>query len=170
MVKYFSKLNTRLNVIDSGSINSINKNGVYYVTNAVTDKPNANGGIFIVATHPNGVGVSYYIPLSSTPYMYQGTRYNNVWTFIDVNDVVKMVTLSASYTLAANESKNVNFTSGSIPSGYTPCSFYVSATGNAKVIVRFANSTEVGLINLTNASISGTVGVKVLCIKSYMVS
>lgn len=84
--------------------------------------------------------------------------------------MVKIVTLSASYTLGANESNNFNYTSGSIPTGYTFCGAFPLTTGNIKVIVRYANTINVGLINLNNSSLSGTVTLSALCIKSHLIS
>lgn len=70
----------------SGSMHDIHTSGVHYVTNAVSDKPNATGGLLTISFAANGNGAGIYQVASvSNPYTY-AVNYiasSDTWTYAD---------------------------------------------------------------------------------------
>lgn len=68
-------------MISSGSMKSINKSGVYYIGNSVTDKPSTYGGllIFVVANSSTMCGI--YVTNTSSPGLFAVSVVNSTWTY-----------------------------------------------------------------------------------------
>ena len=56
-----SNLESRLKIITSGSFKDISKSGIYYVTNAVQDKPDGTGGLYLLSFYDEGINIGLYI-------------------------------------------------------------------------------------------------------------
>ena len=91
------------------------------------------------------------------------------------DDLFKIVEYQYAYTLAANTGANIASTDLGIetPSGYVPFSFANVLTGNAGVVIRSMQPRLVGtstailsLRNVTSASVSATVTVQMIYVKS----
>ena len=71
--QYITNADIGVGFISSGSFNDIIETGVYYVANAVTDKPNNTGGLYILAsaggTGENRVGLYAANNSSARPYI-----------------------------------------------------------------------------------------------------
>lgn len=90
-------LNNKIRTITSGSLHDIKTSGVYYLTGAVTDKPIASGGLYVVSAYSNSVLVGVYADLTygnQYTVTYDGTNWN-------VNSLIsKIVTASLNYDAA----------------------------------------------------------------------
>ena len=97
----------------------------------------------------------------------------------DVNsNLAKQVTTadaSVSYTISANGTWNTNTTipeiTGKIPKGYTPVGIIGFTTNNANVIpvnMNYSgNAYAIMLKNTSNSSVTASLSLKILCIKTY---
>lgn len=83
----FANLSAKFATISSGSMHSISESGVYYVSNAVTDKPNANGGLFVVAFTSTGYAGGLYVAATSAnaTAVYRVTVTPSAWTYVQLN-------------------------------------------------------------------------------------
>ena len=57
------KNTVKMNYVSSGSLQDISATGIYYCTGSVTDKPDAQGGMYIVSCFGLSNSVGLYIPL-----------------------------------------------------------------------------------------------------------
>lgn len=76
-------LGNKLNVavMTSGSMNNVTSSGLYYLGNAVTDKPINIGGMFIAMFGNPNVAVGLYVGyVSSGTAVYRSNYSNGVWT------------------------------------------------------------------------------------------
>lgn len=76
-----SNLNSHFVDVKTGSINSVNKSGVYYIRNDVTNKPTSTGGLFVVAMADAGIGSGLYVTFSSAQAVYRGNYESGSWNF-----------------------------------------------------------------------------------------
>lgn len=79
-------LTSHFMVKSSGSMHDIHTSGVHYVTNAVTDKPHATGGVLTISFAANGNGAGIYQVASvSSPYTYAVNYVSSTdtWTYTD---------------------------------------------------------------------------------------
>lgn len=73
-------------VKSSGSMHDIHTSGVHYVTNAVSDKPHATGGLLTIsfAANGNGAGIYQVASVSSTyTYAVNYVSSTDTWTYTD---------------------------------------------------------------------------------------
>ena len=72
-----TNINNRFTTKTSGSLHDITASGIYYLTGGVTDKPVANGGIYVVACYNSDLMVGFYC--STDGYAYSVIHTNNNW-------------------------------------------------------------------------------------------
>jgi len=111
-------------------------------------------------------------------FVYDGTYYRFVSSDRaekKADDLFKIVEYQYAYTLAANTGANIASTDLGVetPSGYAPLSFANVLTGNAGVVIRSMQPRLVGtstailsLRNVTSASVSATVTVQLIYVKT----
>lgn len=59
----------KMNYVSSGSLQDISATGIYYCTGSVTDKPDNQGGMYIVSSYGVSNSVGLYVPLyGNAPY------------------------------------------------------------------------------------------------------
>lgn len=139
-------LETRIRSVSSGSVFDIAQTGVYYITNAVTDKPVSNGGLLIVAYHSANNRVYLFEPNdpATAIYLYRysnGTA--NGWYIVAKRDEVK--TLGGITAIPANADLNT-YT--------TPGEYYVGTNATAATLTN-CPSTNAGRLTVENSIASG---------------
>lgn len=70
-----------MRTISSGSMKSISESGVYYVTNAVADKPESSGGLFVLIKANTTTGTGIYIPNTAFSTSYKVAIVNSTWSY-----------------------------------------------------------------------------------------
>lgn len=63
MATSIKKNTVKMNYVSSGSLQDISATGIYYCTGSVTDKPDNQGGMYIVFFFGGSNSVGLYIPL-----------------------------------------------------------------------------------------------------------
>lgn len=134
---YISSLLNGFTVVDytSGSMQDISKSGIYYVYNAVTDKPEPTGGILILnrAVATNATGTGLYVPNTASPNIYKITITNNTWAY---------------RALVPFKWKAASYTASDLPSGYTDITTNITfpnLTGYTRTITSvYTNSAYTG--------------------------
>ena len=83
-----NSLNEKFESFTSGSFHDIVKSGVYYVGINVTDKPNANGGLYLLSSafESNTIMVGLYVTAHETPRVYFVHCDNGTFTYTDITD------------------------------------------------------------------------------------
>lgn len=76
-------LTPRFRTITSGSFHDILNPGIYYVTNAVTDKPTSTGGAYFVSSQGGAVGGLYIQVGTGKAYVVRYT--DSTWTYTPLN-------------------------------------------------------------------------------------
>lgn len=77
-------LTTRFRTVSSGSFHDILTSGVYYVTNAVTDKPTSTGGAYFVSSANSSAVGGLFIQVG-TGKAYVVTYSGSTWTYTPLN-------------------------------------------------------------------------------------
>ena len=78
-------LNSKWLSVSSGSMKSITSSGVYYVTNGVSDKPTASGGMLAIAFGNASTAAGLYVANTVTQQIYWVTVVNGIWTYHTVS-------------------------------------------------------------------------------------
>lgn len=63
-----SSTNNKFRIVESGSLHDITETGIYYVKNAVTDKPGNQGGFYCCSVLQNNVIAGLYSTLTGVTY------------------------------------------------------------------------------------------------------
>lgn len=72
--------------ISSGSMHDISESGIYYVANAVTDKPSNLGGLLIFAIGTTAAKCGLYVTNAATsPKIYAVSVIGTTWTYTVIN-------------------------------------------------------------------------------------
>ena len=73
------KIDSHFQALNSGSLHDITTPGIYYLRNAVTDKPTSTGGIYIVSSY-SGTIAGIFISVASDK-AYIVTYISGTWTY-----------------------------------------------------------------------------------------
>lgn len=78
-----SNFNNIIKFVNSGSMKSIKGSGIYYIANAVTDKPHSSGGMLVLAdAQGNGQTMAgLYQPNNSSLSPYRVSVVGGVWAY-----------------------------------------------------------------------------------------
>lgn len=131
-----------LEVFSSGSLKDIKASGIYYLTGSVTDKPDANGGLYIYRSSDAISGVGLFIPLygegNEIPYIVRnsGGTYSN-YKLAQIKVAERTYTPSSSGAVAipqdigANNVLNVSYADSHVGLVYMRDGSYFTCVNNA---------------------------------------
>ena len=82
--KLLTKIINRFRVVNTGSMQTMGESGVYYMVNAVTDKPEATGGTFLLNRPTHDTGCGLYIPNTAYANLYKVSIANGSFTYTPI--------------------------------------------------------------------------------------
>lgn len=77
----WQSLNSKFKTIESGSFNDISASGIYYLKNAVTDKPINQHGMLILSVIDSNTAMGLYLPSANSYAVYTCVKAGGTWAF-----------------------------------------------------------------------------------------
>lgn len=90
--------NSKFITIESGSLHDINKTGIYYLKNAVTDKPDSNGGYYSLSCYDNNTMSGIFVSTVGKK-TYLVSKSGGIWAYeeLAINSDVNTLTGTGTY-------------------------------------------------------------------------
>lgn len=86
ILKILNKLSKIFNNVLTGDMQSnVTDSGIYYIANAVTNKPDSTGGMLILDKGNTNTGSGLYIPNEDTPSLYKVSIVDGNWHYRLIN-------------------------------------------------------------------------------------
>lgn len=164
--KLLTKIINRFRVVNTGNMQTMGESGVYYMVNAVTDKPEATGGIFLLNRPTHDTGCGLYIPNTAYANLYKVSITNGDFTYTPI------VSSTVGHKHAASDITSGTLSiarggTGSTGTAYTETIANIITKGTNITIsnaryAQWGKMAQISLVLKTTAALSGNTVVATL--------